>query len=107
MRFALDAYDSEWETPKPPRSPGRGGPPSASPGGDPRVMLGAATAASLAGSWSSLLPQPLTYSLGELINVEAAVRTPLPSPLRVFVDECVASLSTAERPRYHVIANGG
>lgn len=70
-------------------------------------MLGAATAASLAGSWSSRLPQPLTYSLGELINVEATASTHLPSPLRVFVDECVVSLSTAEGPRYHIIANGG
>ncbi|NWR67264.1 ZP3 protein, partial [Bucorvus abyssinicus] len=58
-------------------------------------------------SWSSRLPQPLTYSLGELINVEASVSTHPPLPLRVFVEECVASPSTAEQPRYDVITDGG
>lgn len=36
LRFALDAYDSEWGTPKPPHSPGREGPPPLPhPGGTP------------------------------------------------------------------------
>ncbi|NWQ96089.1 ZP3 protein, partial [Burhinus bistriatus] len=55
-------------------------------------------------TWSSRRHQP-TYSLGELINIEASVST---SPdLRVFVDECVASPSAAARPKYKVIADNG
>ncbi|NXY52129.1 ZP3 protein, partial [Ceuthmochares aereus] len=41
-------------------------------------------------SWSSQLHQP-TYSLGELINIEASVTSDVHLPLKVFVDECVAS----------------
>ncbi|NXW63823.1 ZP3 protein, partial [Eurystomus gularis] len=58
-------------------------------------------------SWSSRLRQPLTYSLGELINVEASVGTNPQLPLRVFVDECMASPSTALGLKYEVIADNG
>ncbi|NWW91492.1 ZP3 protein, partial [Rhynochetos jubatus] len=57
-------------------------------------------------TWSSRLRQP-TYSLGELINVEASVSPDPHLPLRVFVDECVASPSPAEWPKYVVIAHNG
>ncbi|NXN20089.1 ZP3 protein, partial [Indicator maculatus] len=58
-------------------------------------------------SWSSQLLQPPRYSLGELINVEASVDTSHQLPLRVFVAECVASPSTAERLRHEVITDDG
>ncbi|NXV91615.1 ZP3 protein, partial [Calonectris borealis] len=57
-------------------------------------------------TWSSRLRQP-TYSLGELINIEASVSTDPHPPLRVFVDECVASPSAAARLKYEVIADNG
>ncbi|NXS42782.1 ZP3 protein, partial [Balaeniceps rex] len=57
-------------------------------------------------SWSSRLPQP-TYSLGELINVEASVSTGPRLPLRVFVDKCVASPGAPARLKYRVIADNG
>ncbi|NXW25460.1 ZP3 protein, partial [Circaetus pectoralis] len=57
-------------------------------------------------TWSSRLHQP-TYSLGELINIEASVSTGPHLPLRVFVDECVASPSTAAWLEYKVIADNG
>ncbi|XP_049676788.1 zona pellucida sperm-binding protein 3-like [Accipiter gentilis] len=57
-------------------------------------------------TWSSRLHQP-TYSLGELINIEASVSTDPRLPLRVFVDECVASPSTAAWLEYKVIADNG
>ncbi|KAM6255906.1 LOW QUALITY PROTEIN: uncharacterized protein M6G45_008204 [Spheniscus humboldti] len=57
-------------------------------------------------TWSSRLRQP-TYSLGELINIEASVSADPRLPLRVFVDECVASPSAAARPKYKVIADNG
>ncbi|XP_027659982.1 zona pellucida sperm-binding protein 3-like [Falco cherrug] len=57
-------------------------------------------------TWSSRLLQP-TYSLGDLINIEASVRTDPRLPLRVFVDECVASPSAAARLKYKVIADNG
>ncbi|NXK24957.1 ZP3 protein, partial [Arenaria interpres] len=58
-------------------------------------------------SWSSRLPQP-TYSLGELINLQASVDADPRLPLRVFVDQCVASPSAvAPRLRYEVIAEDG
>ncbi|XP_075358028.1 zona pellucida sperm-binding protein 3-like [Mycteria americana] len=58
------------------------------------------------GTWSSRLLQP-TYSLGELINIEASVSTDPRLPLRVFVDKCVASPSAAAWPKYEVIADNG
>ncbi|XP_037259114.1 zona pellucida sperm-binding protein 3-like isoform X2 [Falco rusticolus] len=57
-------------------------------------------------TWSSRLLQP-TYSLGDLINIEASVRTDPRLPLRVFVDECVASPSAAAQLKYKVIADNG
>ncbi|XP_074951241.1 zona pellucida sperm-binding protein 3-like isoform X1 [Phalacrocorax aristotelis] len=57
-------------------------------------------------TWSSRLRQP-TYSLGELINIEASVSTDPRLPLRVFVDECVASPSAAGQLKYEVIADNG
>lgn len=76
------------------------------PGRGHGAMLGVAMAVCLLGTWSSRLHQP-TYSLGELINIQASVSTdPLP-PLRVFVDECVASPSAAAWPKYKVIADNG
>ncbi|XP_075568462.1 zona pellucida sperm-binding protein 3-like [Pelecanus crispus] len=57
-------------------------------------------------TWSSRLRQP-TYSLGELINIEASVSTHPHLPLRVFVDECVASPGAAALPKYRVIADNG
>ncbi|XP_053923054.1 zona pellucida sperm-binding protein 3-like [Cuculus canorus] len=57
-------------------------------------------------SWSSQLHQP-TYSLGELINIEASVSSDVHLPLRVFVDECVASLSAAPWSGYKVITDNG
>ncbi|NXF54177.1 ZP3 protein, partial [Oceanites oceanicus] len=57
-------------------------------------------------TWSSRLHQP-TYSLGELINIEASVSADPRLPLRVFVDECVASPSAAARLKYEVIADNG
>ncbi|NXN20513.1 ZP3 protein, partial [Nycticryphes semicollaris] len=57
--------------------------------------------------WSSRLPQP-SYSLGELINIQASVSTDPPLSLRVFVDRCVASPSlVAMGLRYKVIADNG
>ncbi|KAM6392664.1 zona pellucida sperm-binding protein 3-like [Pluvialis apricaria] len=58
------------------------------------------------GTWSSRLHQP-TYSLGELINIQASVSTDPRLPLRVFVDECVASPSAAAWLKYKVIADNG
>ena len=60
----------------------------------------------LPGTWSSRLRQP-TYSLGEPINIEASVSTDPRLPLRVFVDECVASPSAPARLKYEVIADNG
>ncbi|NXL37351.1 ZP3 protein, partial [Glaucidium brasilianum] len=57
-------------------------------------------------TWSSRLHQP-TYFPGELINIEASVSTDPHLPLRVFVDECVASPSTATWLKYKVIADNG
>ncbi|NXA19150.1 ZP3 protein, partial [Ibidorhyncha struthersii] len=57
-------------------------------------------------TWSSRLHQP-TYSLGELINIQASVSTDPRLPLRVFVDECVASPSAAAWLKYKVIADNG
>ncbi|XP_050752945.1 zona pellucida sperm-binding protein 3-like [Gymnogyps californianus] len=57
-------------------------------------------------TWSSRLRQP-TYSLGEPINIEASVSTDPRLPLRVFVDECVASPSAPARLKYEVIADNG
>ncbi|XP_069713186.1 zona pellucida sperm-binding protein 3-like [Phaenicophaeus curvirostris] len=57
-------------------------------------------------SWSSQLHQP-TYSLGELINIEALVTSDVHLPLKVFVDECVASPRAAPGSGYKVIADNG
>ncbi|XP_074774718.1 zona pellucida sperm-binding protein 3-like [Athene noctua] len=57
-------------------------------------------------TWSSRLHQP-TYFLGELVNIEASVSTDPRLPMRVFVDECVASPSTATWLKYKVIADNG
>ncbi|NXE98452.1 ZP3 protein, partial [Menura novaehollandiae] len=57
-------------------------------------------------SWSSRLSHP-SYSPGELLNVEASVSTEPRLPLRVFVDECVATPSTAGWPQYRVIGDNG
>lgn len=76
------------------------------PGWGAGAMLGVATAMCFPGTWSSRLHQP-TYSLGELINIEASVSTDPRLPLRVFVDECVASPSTAAWLEYKVIADNG
>ncbi|NXP04196.1 ZP3 protein, partial [Thinocorus orbignyianus] len=58
-------------------------------------------------SWSSRLHQP-SYSLGELLNVQASISTEPPLPLKVFVDQCVASSSpVATWPRYKVIVENG
>ncbi|XP_075283225.1 zona pellucida sperm-binding protein 3-like [Opisthocomus hoazin] len=57
-------------------------------------------------TWSSRLLQP-TYSLGELINVEASVGADPRLPLRVFVAECVASPSVTARLDDKVIADDG
>ncbi|NWU73809.1 ZP3 protein, partial [Pterocles burchelli] len=57
-------------------------------------------------TWSSRLHHP-TYSLGELIHVEASVGADPPLPLRVFVDECVATPGAAAWPKYRLIAHNG
>ncbi|XP_074438603.1 zona pellucida sperm-binding protein 3-like [Larus michahellis] len=59
-------------------------------------------------SWSSRLLQP-SYSLGELINIQASVSADPPLPLRLFVDRCVATPSTAAAAglRHEVIADNG
>ncbi|NWT48939.1 ZP3 protein, partial [Chroicocephalus maculipennis] len=59
-------------------------------------------------SWSSRLLQP-SYSLGELINIQASVSADPPLPLRLFVDRCVATPSTAVAAglRHEVIADNG
>ncbi|NXT48047.1 ZP3 protein, partial [Pluvianellus socialis] len=58
-------------------------------------------------TWSSRLHRP-SYSLGELINIEASVTTGPRLPLRVFVDQCVASPRVAATwPKYKVIADNG
>ncbi|XP_068800278.1 zona pellucida sperm-binding protein 3-like [Struthio camelus] len=57
-------------------------------------------------AWSSRLRQP-TYSRGDLIHVEASVRAGPRLPLRVFVDECVASPSVASPVMYPIIADNG
>ncbi|NWH74118.1 ZP3 protein, partial [Piaya cayana] len=57
-------------------------------------------------SWSSPLPQPM-YSLGELINIEVSVSSDVHLPLKVFVEECVASTRAAPGSGYKVIADNG
>ncbi|NXE83752.1 ZP3 protein, partial [Cochlearius cochlearius] len=57
-------------------------------------------------TWSSRLRQP-TYSLGELINIEVSVGADPRLPLRVFVDQCVASPGAAPWLKYDVIADNG
>ncbi|NXD88677.1 ZP3 protein, partial [Halcyon senegalensis] len=58
-------------------------------------------------SWSSRLRQPLGYSPGELINVEASVGADPPLPLRLLVDECGATPSGVPRLSSKVIADHG
>ncbi|NWH63652.1 ZP3 protein, partial [Geococcyx californianus] len=58
-------------------------------------------------TWSSLLPHHPTYLLGEMINIEASVSSDRHLPVKVFVDECVVSPSTAPWLRYKVIADDG
>ncbi|NWS73512.1 ZP3 protein, partial [Crotophaga sulcirostris] len=57
-------------------------------------------------TWSSRLHHP-TYSLGEMINIEASVSSNHPLPMKVFVDECVVSPSASPWLRYKVIADNG
>uniref|UniRef100_A0A8B9SH55 Zona pellucida sperm-binding protein 3 n=1 Tax=Anas platyrhynchos TaxID=8839 RepID=A0A8B9SH55_ANAPL len=57
-------------------------------------------------SWTSRLPLP-TFVLGELINIQASVAAETHLPLRVFVDECVASPGTASPVSYQLIGDGG
>ncbi|NXG63769.1 ZP3 protein, partial [Hemiprocne comata] len=58
-------------------------------------------------TWSSRLLQP-SYSLGELINLQASVSGAAPpGPLRVLVTECGGSPSPAARPRYRFITHHG
>lgn len=58
------------------------------------------------GSWTSRLPLP-TFVLGELINIQASVANDTRLPLRVFVDECVASPGAASPVSYQLIGDGG
>ncbi|NXI44907.1 ZP3 protein, partial [Galbula dea] len=58
-------------------------------------------------SWSSRLHQPPTYSLGELINIEASVGTDPQLPLKVFVDQCVVSPGVAAPLKYELITDDG
>uniref|UniRef100_A0A8B9TXX2 Zona pellucida sperm-binding protein 3 n=1 Tax=Anas zonorhyncha TaxID=75864 RepID=A0A8B9TXX2_9AVES len=57
-------------------------------------------------SWTSRLPLP-TFVLGELINIQASVANDTRLPLRVFVDECVASPGAASPVSYQLIGDGG
>ncbi|XP_050192671.1 zona pellucida sperm-binding protein 3-like [Myiozetetes cayanensis] len=57
-------------------------------------------------SWSSHLSHS-SYSLGELINVQASLGTDPREPLRVFVDKCVAIPSLSKQPEFCVIADNG
>ncbi|KAJ7427712.1 hypothetical protein BTVI_01608 [Pitangus sulphuratus] len=57
-------------------------------------------------SWSSHLSHP-SYSLGELINVQASLGTDPREALRVFVDKCVAIPGLSKWPEFRVIADNG
>ncbi|KAH1171772.1 zona pellucida sperm-binding protein 3-like [Mauremys mutica] len=57
-------------------------------------------------TWSSPLSDP-TYYLGDLINIQASVRTGSHAPLRIYVDECVARPSAASSIKYEVITDHG
>nr|XP_032622543.1 zona pellucida sperm-binding protein 3-like [Chelonoidis abingdonii] len=57
-------------------------------------------------TWSFPLSDP-TYYLGDLINIQASVRTGSHAPLRIYVDECVARPSTASSIKYEVITDHG
>lgn len=91
LRFALDAYDREC------RSPGTLQQPGVAAGTHGRLSPG---------SWSSRLPLPAVV-LGELINIQASVAADTRLPLRVFVDECMASPNAASPVSYQLIGNGG
>lgn len=49
------------------------------------------------------------YFLGDIINIEATVKQYFHVPLRVYVDNCVATLSPdmSSSPRYAFIENHG
>nr|XP_021154902.1 zona pellucida sperm-binding protein 3 isoform X2 [Columba livia] len=57
-------------------------------------------------TWSSRRHQA-TYSLGDIINIEASVSPDPPVSLRVFVDECVASPSVVTQLKFKVIGDNG
>uniref|UniRef100_A0A8C3FSE7 Zona pellucida sperm-binding protein 3 n=1 Tax=Chrysemys picta bellii TaxID=8478 RepID=A0A8C3FSE7_CHRPI len=57
-------------------------------------------------TWLSPLSDP-TYYLGDLINIQASVRTGSHVPLRIYVDECVARPSAASSMKYEVITDHG
>lgn len=58
------------------------------------------------GTWSSRRHQA-TYSLGDIINIEASVSPDPAVSLRVFVDECVASPSVVTQLKFKVIGDNG
>ncbi|XP_067397642.1 zona pellucida sperm-binding protein 3-like [Emydura macquarii macquarii] len=57
-------------------------------------------------TWSSPLSDP-TYYLGDLINIQASVRTGSHAPLKIYVDECVARPSMESSMKYEVITDHG
>lgn len=61
---------------------------------------------SLSGTWSQPVSEP-TYSLGDLINIQASVKESNHVPLKIYVDECVARPSAEASVKYEVITNHG
>nr|XP_025042092.1 zona pellucida sperm-binding protein 3-like isoform X1 [Pelodiscus sinensis] len=57
-------------------------------------------------TWSSPLSDPTSY-LGDLINIQASVRTGSHAPLKIYIDECVAQPSVESSVKYEVITDHG
>ncbi|XP_074852136.1 oocyte-secreted protein 3 [Carettochelys insculpta] len=57
-------------------------------------------------TWSSPLSDP-TYYLGDLINIQASLRSGSHAPLKIYVDECVARPSVESAMKYEVITDHG
>uniref|UniRef100_A0A8C8SSX7 ZP domain-containing protein n=1 Tax=Pelusios castaneus TaxID=367368 RepID=A0A8C8SSX7_9SAUR len=57
-------------------------------------------------TWTYPLSDP-TYYLGDLINIQASVRTGSHAPLKIYVDECVARPSADSSMKHEVITDHG
>ncbi|XP_059577362.1 zona pellucida sperm-binding protein 3 isoform X1 [Alligator mississippiensis] len=57
-------------------------------------------------TWSSPLSDP-SYHFGDLINIQASVKTDSHVPLKIYVDECVAQPIVESSMKYKIITNYG